>query len=113
MHRESRVEAGVSVECVWPVVRAPGSAARNRGQDGDLVVRADAVAVERRFAVAPHSTALHERRELGAPTSAGVGDDLTNRVAIDIGTASTCRDTNGSEQTQPCHGDSLRPGRAG
>lgn len=84
-----------------------GSAARDRGEDGDLVVGTDAVTVEGRFAVAPHSTALHERREIRAIAGARLGDDLTDSVTVDVGATRARGDTDRSEKTQSCHFDSL------
>src|SRR5688500_5114311 len=85
-----------------------GSAARYRREDGDLVVGTYAVLVEGRLAIAPHATTLHEGRELGPIEGARVGHDLTDGTAVDVGTTRAGRDTDRSEQTQPCHGDKSR-----
>jgi len=87
-----------------------GSAARDRWEDGDLVVGAYTVAVEGRFAVAPHSTALHEGREIGAIPGGGVGDDLTDSGTVDVGATRARGDPHRSEQTQSCHRASVRMG---
>ena len=76
-----------------------GSAAGDRREDGDLVVGTDGVAVEGRFAVAPHPATLDERRELGAVAPARVGDHFTDRVAVDVGATRAGRDTHGCEET--------------